>query len=265
VVAAIMRATGPVTVGDRTVTADDVERFFLVDVYREYPDPVERDEVSMQIVGSVLSSVLGSSPNLQVLADSLSGPLSEGRVRVWSADPVEEEWLAGTAVGGVLPNDPGPVAAITFNNSAGNKMDAFVATAVGYTAGTCPTAARASSSLRVALRNDAPVDLALASGYYSRADKPRAPEGSTSMLVHLYLPVESYDEVATIDGEPADMYPEIVGDRLAWWVVVDIERGQERVIEMTFTEPVVGGVEPRAIVQPMAIPTQVTVTANPAC
>jgi hypothetical protein len=264
VVAAIMRATGPVTVGDRTVTADDVEQFFLVDVYREYPDPVERDEVSMQIVGSVLSSVLGSSPDLRVLADSLAGPVSEGRVRVWSADPGEEDWLAGTAVGGVLPNGPGPVVAVTFNNSAGNKMDAFVATSVDYTAGTCPTAERASSSLRVTLRNDAPTDLP-GGGNYGRVDKPRAPEGSTSMLVHLYLPVDTYDEVATIDGEPADMYPEVVGERLAWWVVVDIDRGQERVIEMTFTEPVVPGVEPRAIVQPMAIPTEVNVTSNPAC
>jgi hypothetical protein len=199
-----------------------------------------------------------------VLADAVSGPVSEGRVRVWSADPGEEDWLAGAAVGGVLPNGPGPVVAVTFNNSAGNKMDAFVATSVDYTAGTCPTAERASSSLRVTLRNDAPTDLP-GGGNYGRVDKPRAPEGSTSMLVHLYLPVDTYDEVATIDGEPADMYPEIVGERLAWWVVVDIDRGQERLIEITFTEPVVPGVEPRAIVQPMAIPTEVHVTSNPAC
>lgn len=48
-------------------------------------------------------------------------------------------------------------------------------------------------------------------------------------------------------------------------VVVDIERGQERVIEMTFTEPVVDGAQPRAIVQPMALPTDVATVADPAC
>lgn len=270
VVAAIMRATGPVDVDGRTLTADDVERFFLVDVYAEYPDPAERDRVSMAIVGAVLQRVLDGGLDLANLADSLRAPVDAGRVRAWSADSAEEEWLATTGVGGVLPQEGGPVVAVTFNNSAGNKMDAFVATTVDYEAGRCSTASMQQSLLRVTLRNDSPAYLPgadddIADDNYAWRENARAPRGSTSMLVHLYPPVGSEDETATLDGQPLQMYPDVAGERLAWWAVVPLDRGKTRTIELSFREPSVLGVAPRVVTQPMAIPTVVTTSVVDGC
>ncbi len=270
VVAAIMRATGPVDVDGRTLTADDVERFFLVDVYAEYPDPADRDRVSMAIVRAVLQRVLDGGLDVAALADSMRAPVEAGRVRAWSADAADEEWLAGTGVGGVLPQTPGSTVAVTFNNSAGNKLDAFVATTIDYEAGRCSTSSMQQSRLRVTLRDDAPAYLPgadddIADDNYRRLDQPDAPRGSTSMLVHIYPPVGSEDETATLDGRPLQMYPDVAGERLAWWAVIPLERGQTRSIEMTFREPSVLGVAPRVVTQPMAIPTVVSASVADRC
>lgn len=270
VVAAIMSATGPVEVDGRTITADAVERFFLVDVYAEYPDPADRDRVSMDIVRAVLQRVLDGDLDLATLADSLRAPVEAGHVRAWSADKTDEAWLAGTGVGGVLPQTLGSTVAVTFNNSAGNKMDAFVATTIDYEAGRCATSSMQESRLRVTMVADPPSDLphdrrGWPYDNYSRGDVMDAPRGSTSLLVHLYLPVGAEDEIATLDGRPLQMYPDVAGDRLAWWAVIPLERGQSRELQMTFREPSVLGLAPTVVTQPMAIPTAVTTSVADRC
>ena len=263
VVAALMAVTGPVTAEGRTITADDVEQFFVRDVYAQYPDAAERDVVSMALVNAVVTGFMGSSWDPQTLVDSLREPVEQGRVRVWSSVPAEQEWLAASPVGGVLPDTSGPVVAVTFNDAAASKTDAFVETGIDYAPGQCPTSATQHSSLRVTVRNAAPAGLPAAE--YGRNDDPSAPAGSTNLLVHLYLPVGSGDEVATLDGKPIDLFPEEARNRLAWWAYLPIERGRERVLDMTFTEPTVAGAVPRVIAQPMAIDTVVSIAPDKAC
>ena len=270
VVAAIMSATGPVEVDSRTITAADVERFFLVDVYAEYPDPADRDRVSMAVVRAVLERALSGDLDVTTLAETLRDPVAAGRVRAWSAVAADQAWLAGTGVGGVLPQDSGPTVVVTFNNSAGNKIDAFVATAIDYAAGRCATSSMQQSRLRVTLRDDAPeylpgADDDIADDNYRRLDDPGAPRGSTSLLVHLYLPVGAEDEVATLDGRPLQMFPDVAGERLAWWAVIPLERGQSRELQMAFREPSVLGLAPTVVAQPMAIPTVVTTSVDDRC
>ena len=85
-------------------------------------------------------------------------------------------------------------------------MDAFVETPIDYTPGAARRRRRRPSRLRVTLRNAAPDPLPNASGYYGRLDDPGAPEGSTSLLVHMYLPRDAEVTTATLDGEAVEWY-----------------------------------------------------------
>lgn len=264
-VAAILSVTGPVTVDGRTVTAENAESFFTVDVYDLIPDSNVRDPFVLKLVGEILQRFLAAPWNPSALADALSGPVADGRIRVWSADPAEEDWLATTSVGGGVPDTPGPVVAVAFDNAAGNKMDAFVATGVTYRPGRCPTASVQESSIAISLRNDAPMDLPLESGNYGRADDPSAPPGSTKLLVYVYAPVGATFGQATLDGAPLEMFSGEERNRPVWWNYVTIDRGQDRKLDISFAEPTVLDVEPAVITQPMVIDETVSIVADPAC
>ncbi|MDO8309660.1 MAG: DUF4012 domain-containing protein [Actinomycetota bacterium] len=264
-VAALLSVTGPVEFAGRVITAENAVDFFTVGVYADYPDKVERDEVTMGIVGAVLTSFLSAEWDPVDLVDALEGPVSQGRVRAWSADVAEEQWLASTSLGGVVPDTPGPVIAVAFNNAAGNKMDAFVSAAVQYRPGTCPMNTRQESALSVTLANDAPAVLPADGTAYGRADDPTAPAGSTRLLVHVYAPVGAEFQAATIDGAPATLYAGRERNRPVWWTYITLERGQETRIDVQFAEPSVVGPAPEVLPQGMVIDEQISIVPDPGC
>ena len=265
VVAALMAVTGPVTAMGQTITAENVEKFFLTDIYSLYPEDPERDAVTLALVGAVINAFLAAPIEPLALVDSLREPVEEGRLRVWSAEAEEQAWFEEMAVGGVIPSSPGPVVAVAFNNSAGSKMDAFMESAVTYEPGTCAPGDVGESRLRVFLRNGAPAELPVETQYYGRMDDETAPEGSTSLLVHLYLPVDAEVTSATLDGAPMEWYGgEERGHPVAWFTV-PLNRDEQREISFSSRSPSWPGVEPRLIVQPMAIDTVAAVAPDPFC
>jgi len=265
-VASMLQITGPVTARGVTITADDAAQFFTVDVYAQYPDGQERDEVSMALVEATVEALLAAEWDPFVLAEALQAPVEQERVLVWSANADEQGWLEQTVLGGVLPNQPGSVVAVAFNNSAANKTDAFVAASVEYRPGRNVTASPQKSSLRVKLRNDAPADLpgdGLSGDNYGYFVDPSAPRGTTRMLVHVYAPVGANYQAAQVDGVDTPLYLGSERNRPVWWTYLELPRDQERVLDVTFEEPTVLGVEPRVIPQAMVIPEVIQVIPNP--
>lgn len=264
-VAAMLAVTGPVSAGDVTIDAGNAERFFTVDSYTQIPDMNERREVTLALVTAALQAFLTQDWDPIAFAQAMQAPVEQGRVRMWSEDADEQGWLESTSLGGTVPDTPGPVVAVAFNNAAGNKMDAFLATGVEYRPGTCPTATEQASGLTVTLRNDAPAGLDDTGGDYGRADDAFAPRGSTKVLVHVYAPVGAVYRSSTLDGSPVPLYLGAERGRPIWWTSVTLQRGQEATIDVAFTEPTVLGVEPRVITQPMVVDEVVSVTPDPAC
>lgn len=265
VIAAMLEVTGPVTALGWTLTGDNAEAFFTVDSYARIPDQAQRNAVTIALVQAALAAFLGGAWSPLDLAEAMGAPIGEGRLRVWSSAPGEQAWLEGLPVGGSVPDSPGPVVAVAFDNASGSKLDAFVATRVEYRPGTCPTRDVQSSTLSVTLRNDAPQDLPVASGNYGRADAEGGPEGSTRLLVYVYAPVGAGFLASAIDGAQAPLYAGTERDRPVWWTYVTLERGQEATIDVRFTEPDVEGVPARVLRQGMVIDEQVTVVADPLC
>lgn len=264
-VAAMLAVTGPVTVDGQSVSAETAERFFTVDSYSLYPDAGVRDALTLALVREILQAFLATSWDPAVLANALRDPVAEGRVRIWSSNPDEQEWLVTTPVGGSVPNTPGSVIAVAFNNSSGNKLDAFIATGVDYRPGRCEPAQTQQSTLAVTLRNDAPDDLPLESGNYGRVDDPTAPAGSTRLLVYIYAPVGATFTSATLAGRPVDLYLGEERNRPVWWTYVTLNRGQESVIDVHFDEPFVPDVAPSVLPQAMVIDERISVEPNTSC
>jgi len=246
----VLEVTGPVSAMGETITAQDAAQFITVDVYREYPDAVERDEVTMALVRAAFDALVNASWTPRTMADALRAPIEDQRIRVWSSQADEQEWLERSPLSGTLTDQPGSVVAVAFNNAARNKVDAFVQAEVDYTAGRCPTATQQESTLTVTLRNDPPADVPRNVSYAYYAN-PEAPYGTTRMLVHLYAPVLSNYQFSTLDGEDVPLYLASERNRPVWWTYIDLPPGAERVLEVSFFEPSELGTEPEVIVQPM--------------
>jgi len=263
-VAAVLKVIGPVTAAGHTITAENAERFFTVDIYSKIHNYAERDEVSMALVQAVLARFLSTPLDPVALVEALRDPVAEGNVQVWSARPKEEAWLETAAVGGSLPNTPGSVVAVVSNNSAGSKMDAFLSTSIDYRPGQCD-ASTGESSLTVQLKNQAPDALPRDTGTYDRYDDSSAPVGSTSTVLYLYPPVGANFISATLDGKKASLYLGHERGRQVWYVYLPINQHQERTLNVEFGEPQVAGVEPRVITQSLAQAPKITIEPQAAC
>jgi hypothetical protein len=263
-VAALLEMTGPVTADGVTITSDNVEQYFTVDIYSQIPGAAERDRVSMSLVSAVFTELLAADWDPLVMIDAIREPASRGGVQVWSLDPEEQERLAKSAVGGVLPDSAGSVVAVAFNNAAANKMDAYLQTEVEYSPGRCVTRPTQNSSLKVTVRNLAPLELP-SGGAYIRTDDPAAPAGSNNTLVHIYAPVGANFLSATIDGRGAPLYLGQEFNRPVWWTYLPTQRDQVREIVVHFEEPTVLGVAPQVHPQAMLRDEFVSVVPDPSC
>lgn len=261
IVAALLAGTGPIEEGGARLTRDNAEAFFTRDIYAKLPDVDAKDDLTVQLLRATLERALGGSIDVPALLAAAVDPVSEGRLRVWSADPTTQEWLVSTPLGGALPDRPGPYVGIDLNNAAGSKLDAYLDLSARYRVGMCPGQPEQESKLELRLRNDAPeglpdyVDL--------RLDRPDAPKGSTSLLVHVYGPEGAGLLWARLDGKVASFTSTQEGSHPVWGFDVELERGQEVLLRLAFTEPIVEGVSPLLDLPPLAEPVRGKVTERP--
>ena len=254
IVAALLAGTGPIEEGGARLTRDNAEAFFTQDIYAKLPDVDAKDDLTVRLLQATLQRALGGSIDVPALLAASVEPVREGRLRVWSADPATQEWLVTTALGGALPERPGPYVGIDLNNAAGSKLDAYLSLSARYRVGMCPGQPEQESTLELRLRNDAPeglpdyVDL--------RLDRPDAPKGSTSLLVHIYGPQGAGLRWARLDGRGEGFTSTEERGHPVWGFDVELERGQEVLLRLAFTEPTVEGVAPLLDLPPLAEPVR---------
>ena len=96
----VLEATGPVTEpGGSTITAADVLQVLLRDAYRDIADPATADAFYAGVAASIFRAVGAGQGDQQGLVTALARAGSEGRIRLWSAHPDEQETLARTTIG----------------------------------------------------------------------------------------------------------------------------------------------------------------------
>jgi len=270
-VAALLAGTGPVTVRGTRVDSRTAVAFLSRDVYLRHPDHREVDAVTAELVDAVFARVAAGRLDLRALVTSMAAQARDRRVLVWSPRPQEQERIERTAVGGVLPDTPGPFAMAVVNNGGGNKLDAYLSVRTRYSPGQCQQDVRLGA-IEVRLTNSAPARglpayVVERNDLTERGRTNRVP-GATKVLLDVYGPVASTSPLATVDGVRV---PAVTGrDRghTVWRVPVQIPPGATRTVRVLVLQPLTLGnrdAAPQVVVQPMAVPATAVVDPPPPC
>jgi hypothetical protein len=255
VIAALLAGTGPVEHQGVTIDSASAESFFLRDIYArfaDFPDVPAKDRLTMGLLFATVSALQDRPLDLASLVSGIQPAIEHGHLKVWSADPAEERWLATTSVGGEVPAGPGPIVAVALNNASGGKIDAYLDTQIDYSIDSCSPAGDGleDASVTVTLTNRAPDGLPEYVDF--RLDDPSGPAGSTSMIVTVLGPVGSQDIQVDLDGAPTPFAIRSERGKPAWSSYVAIGQGDSPIMAFRFRQAAAGARKPLLVVQSMA-------------
>jgi hypothetical protein len=255
VISALLAGTGPVEHQGVSIDSASAEQFFLRDIYAQFsdfPDVPAKDRLTMGLLFATVSALQDRPLDLASLVSGIQPVIDRGHLKIWSADPAAEQWLATTVVGGEVPAGPGPIVAVALNNASGGKIDAYLDTQIDYSIDSCSRATDAleDASVTVTLTNRAPDGLPEYVDF--RLDDPSGPAGSTSMIVTVLGPVGSRDIQVDLDGAPTPFAIRAERGKPAWSSYVAIGQGDSPVMMFRFRQTSAGASKPTLIVQSMA-------------
>lgn len=127
-VRAIVAATGPVKVGDRTFEAREVVPYLLHDQYVEAGSQLggrqaERRELLGALAGAAVDAIQSGNVAIAELADGLAGAVRGRHLMAWSATPSQQAGWAAAGAAGDVPTD---ALLLGIVNRGANKLDPFL-------------------------------------------------------------------------------------------------------------------------------------------
>jgi hypothetical protein len=244
---ALLAVTGPVTVDDRQIDADNVIEEL---VYRQYArftgDQAERREELGRIARSAFTSLEGGGWSPIQLAGSLAKAISGRHLMAWSSNPRQQAgWETAGAAGAVRPDS----LLVSVLNRGASKLDRWLGVDANLTVE--PKDGQTECILRLTLSNQVPPDApSYVLGPY---DGVSVPAGTYLGLVAVNLPGAALD--SRVDGVDnlavagADGPTRVVGFQL------QVPRSGEQEVTVRFRLPAGHGsirVEPSARIPAMA-------------
>ena len=265
--ALLIEAVGGVTVDGITVTGANAVQILTVGVYEKYPDPVKKDEFVTKVMSQLIQKVSSGQTSPIQLMGKLASAVLDRSVFLWAADAAVQESLAPSPVGGVVPDEPGPISMAVVNNNAGNKMDAFLYTSVALKGGECVAGGR-RSTMTVELFNNPPAKLP--SYVDRRGDRQdlfglsSAGDGSNRLRVAVYLPQGAFLSSA----EPQQLFVGAERGHPVAMFGVELKRGERKSVTVDYTEfgdPALVNSMPKVIEQPMLNQQEISIQQGPSC
>jgi hypothetical protein len=273
VVAAMLAATGPVTVRGTVVNEQNAVDFLSRGVYAKWKNPYVVDKVTTELVDAVFARFTVGRFDLPTLITSMRKPLQERRLLLWAADEEEQSELARYRISGALPTEDGPFAMAVVNNGGGNKLDAYLKVHTDYQPGRCTNGTRVGQ-IAVTLTNTAP-RTGLPDYVNVRSDLARIGlsgrqirDGSNRILLDIYGPVGSNAALTSLDGESFAPVVGIDNNHTVWRATVYVDAGERRTVNVVMTTPAVDGdvgTNPVVLTQPMVQPATVSTKPLTAC
>lgn len=271
VVAALLAGTGPVTVDGLTLTTDNAAAVLSRDIYARFADPARIDQVTANLVRAVFGRISAGQFSFAQIVTAMTDPVKQRRLTLWAADPAVQSKLAPLPLGGALPDTPGPFAMAVVNNGGGNKLDAYLKVDTKYDPGTCDQNVRLGH-ITVTLTNTAPAkglpDYVTVRSDLIESRRPNKVVGSNRVLLDVYGPVGSSSPLVNLDGEGVPTSGGLDRNHPVWRVVVPIDPGQTRTVDVLVVDPSGGSLvtrPPTVLVQPMAVPATASAAGLVAC
>lgn len=255
----LLGAVGPVTLGDgEVVNADNVVRLTESQSYARFTDDKQRKAYLQSIAGAVVARTTnGAGASTTALLSALGRAAGEGRLAVYSGVPGEQQVLAVTPLGRLVPDTPAPYAGLVVNNAAGNKLDYYLGRSVSYSAGDCSARTR-TSTVTATLRNGAPTS-GLPAYVTSRSDRgAMGAPGTNRLLVSLYATAGAQLTSVTVDGVPTTAAAAAELGHPVFTVNLLSPPSGTQVLQFQLIEPTAAGVA-LVPVQPLVLPMDVRV------
>lgn len=230
---ALLAATGPVRVGDATVTDENVVAMLLHDQYAGLSADSDAGNAARQeqlgvIASAVVAAINAGSSDLPRLADGLAAAARGRHLLAWSADAAQQRMWAVAGVDGTLGDDSLLVSVL---NRGGNKLDQFLQVAARL--GTATSGSPANGELVVTLRNGTPEG----ESQYVAGPHPGLNVGSGDYVGMVSINLPGFARDVTVDGDPelAALGPDGPTTVVAWPVRVD--RGASATFTVRFGLP----------------------------
>ncbi|GII21202.1 DUF4012 domain-containing protein [Planosporangium mesophilum] len=226
----LLAAEGPVTLPNGTkLTSDNAVRMLLSDVYAKF-STVAQDQFFSAAARAVFDVLTRQPRNMAGLVNQLARAVGERRILVWSADPQQQQHLAGTMLEGSLPitDRTSPTVGVFLNDGTGAKLGYYLTHAADLTATACRPDGSMELKLRVTLGSTAPssglskdvTGLALAGVPYTIRTN-----------VSIFSPTGGNVVDVLLDGQLPPMVSGAERRRAVDIVTVDLKPGQKRTIE----------------------------------
>lgn len=200
---ALLRATGPVVVDGREISADNVIPYLLVDQYRglDYdlanPKRTEAEQAARRaglarVARAVIGALDSSGWNAPDLVGSLQSAAADRHVLAWSGDPVQQRGWDAAGIDGVLPDD---ALMLSLDNLGANKLDPFMRVEATVSGAAASKGAR-RVTVEVTIRNDAPAGL----GRYAEGPFPGTAFAAGEYVGLLAFEVPRHATAVQLDG-----------------------------------------------------------------
>lgn len=271
----LLRGSGPIDVGGRTIEPDQLPDYLAVGQYADFaPAPGQaflegasaRKDQLERVAAAAASRLASGAGDSTSLLRGLVDAVRSGHLRMASNDPQLGPALAAAGVDGALPAGDRPLAYAVVNNASGGKLDHFLERRVTYLAAECD-GDRRPSTISVQLRNDVP-GTALPPYLTTRI----TPEGridtrTSTLTLTVYATPGSELVTATVDGvavAPGNRQGAVLinseeSGLPMWTVTLDVTPGATRVVRLHLDEPALDG-EPVVPEQPLSRPLASDVT-----
>ena len=224
----VMQGTGPVTVSNVTLRSSNVAVALLNSTYQTLQDPVAQDDFFEQVARKVFDAVMSGTGDQQQAIKGLAEGAGQHRVLLWSADPEEQQALAGTAVAGELSGAPRDVAEIGMylNDSLAGKIDYYLQYRSSVAAVDCRNDDSQDVRLSVAFTSQVPADFSKLSPYIVGTGQ-FAPQGSITFNLRLYAPRGGEIVGLQVNGETRSVTADRHQDRQVAIVPISLEPGEQ--------------------------------------
>ena len=198
----ILEAIGPVAISaDESITSENVVDMLLRDSYSRYETADGQDAFFTGVTASVFVAVASGQGSFPALIDRLVSAADEGRIRMWSADPSEQEIFEEGPIGGAFGADS-PVESrigVFLNDRTGVKLGYYLDATIVAEADRC-NAEDSPVTVTVDLTSTLPIDAVLPQSLVSA----EYPGGQLRVDIALYGPEGTTVREVTVNDEPVD-------------------------------------------------------------
>ena len=198
----VLEALGPVPIAaDESITATNVVDILLRDSYSRFATADEQDAFFTGVTASVFVAVATGQGSFVALVDRLVAAVDEGRIRMWSADAVEQGIFEAGPIGGEFRADTPAESRIGvfLNDRTGVKLGYYLDATIVAEADRC-NAEDAPVTVTVDLTSTLPVGEVLPQSQVSDA----YPGGAMRVEVAVYGPEGSTVGDVSVNADPVD-------------------------------------------------------------